>query len=274
MNIIQALVLGIIQGITEFLPISSSAHLVLTPFFFGWQIPEEQIFPFDVLVQVGTLAAVIVYFRSDLWTIVKEVSQGLMNRQPFATPSSRLGWLLLLASLPAGIAGILLKDVVEATFKSPVNVAFFLIGTAGLLWIAESIGKRNRALASIRWLDAIWIGIGQALALFPGISRSGATISVGMACNLDRPTAARFSFLMSIPIMTAAGLIGLVDLLEIPSLISFLPVMATGFFTAAVIGYLAIYWLLSFLARRSLRPFAVYCLSLAVITLIFSYAGL
>lgn len=274
MNIIQALVLGIIQGITEFLPISSSAHLVLTPFFFGWQIPEEQIFPFDVLVQVGTLAAVIVYFRNDLWTIVKEVSQSLMNRQPFATPSSRLGWLLLLASLPAGIAGILLKDVVEAAFKSPVNVAFFLIGTAGLLWIAESVGKRNRTLASIGWLDAIWIGIGQALALFPGISRSGATISTGMARNLDRPAAARFSFLMSIPIMTAAGLIGLVDLLEIPNLISFLPVMATGFFTAAVIGYLAIYWLLSFLARRSLRPFAVYCLSLAIITLVFSYAGL
>lgn len=274
MNFIQAFVLGIIQGVTEFLPISSSAHLVLTPFFFGWQIPEEQIFPFDVLVQVGTLAAVIVYFRSNLWIILKEVFQGLMIRQPFATPSSRLGWLLLLASLPAGIAGVLLKDVVEAAFKSPVNVAFFLIGTAALLMIAESVGKRNRPLASLRWLDAVWIGVGQALALFPGISRSGATISVGMARNLERPAAARFSFLMSIPIMTAAGLIGLVDLLEIPNLASFLPVMATGFFTAAVVGYLAIHWLLGFLARRSLRPFAVYCLALAVITLIFSYAGL
>lgn len=274
MNFIQAFVLGVIQGITEFLPISSSAHLVLTPFFFGWQIPEEQIFPFDVLVQVGTLAAVIVYFRSDLWIILKEVFQGLMNRQPFATPSSRLGWLLLLASLPAGIAGVLLKDVVEAAFKSPVNVAFFLIGTAALLIIAESVGRRNRPLASIRWLDAVWIGVGQALALFPGISRSGATISAGMARNLERPAAARFSFLMSIPIMTAAGLVGLVDLLEIPDLTSFLPVMATGFFTAAVVGYLAIYWLLGYLARRSLRPFAVYCFSLAVITLIFSYAGL
>lgn len=274
MNFIQAFVLGVIQGITEFLPISSSAHLVLTPFFFGWQIPEEQIFPFDVLVQVGTLAAVIVYFRSDLWIILKEVFQGLMNRQPFATPSSRLGWLLLLASLPAGIAGVLLKDTVEAAFKSPVNVAFFLIGTATLLMIAESVGKRNRPLASIHWLDAVWIGVGQALALFPGISRSGATISAGMARNLERQAAARFSFLMSIPIMTAAGLIGLVDLLEIPDLTSFLPVMATGFFTAAVVGYLAIYWLLGFLARRSLRPFAVYCFSLAVITLIFSYAGL
>lgn len=274
MNFFQAFVLGIIQGITEFLPISSSAHLVLTPFFFGWQIPEEQIFPFDVLVQVGTLVAVIVYFRSDLLTILSDVIQGLINRQPFTSSSSRLGWLLLLASLPAGIAGILLKDLVEAAFKSPVNVAFFLIGTAGLLWIAESIGKRNRTLASIRWLDAIWIGAGQALALFPGVSRSGATISVGMARHLERPAAARFSFLMSIPIMTAAGLVGLVDLFRLSNWTAFLPVMTTGFFTAAVVGYLAIHWLLGFLARRSLRPFAVYCLSLAVITLIFSYAGL
>lgn len=274
MNLLQAMILGIIQGITEFLPISSSAHLVLTPFFFGWQIPEEQIFPFDVLVQVGTLLAVIVYFRKDLLLILSEVIKGLINRQPFSSPSSRLGWLLILASLPAGIAGILLKDVVEAAFKSPVGVAFFLMGTAGLLWIAEKTGKRNRSLSTMGWLDAIWIGIGQALALFPGISRSGATIAAGMTRHLERPAAARFSFLMSIPVMAAAGLVSLVDLFQLPDLTAFLPSMITGFFTAAVVGYLAIHWLLGFLARRSLRPFALYCLTLAAITLIFSYAGL
>ncbi|GAP10404.1 undecaprenyl-diphosphatase [Bellilinea caldifistulae] len=274
MNFLQALILGIIQGITEFLPISSSAHLVLTPFFFGWQIPDEQIFPFDVLVQVGTLVAVIIYFRKDLLRILIEVIQGLVNRQPFSASSSRLGWLLVLASLPAGIAGILLKDVVEAAFKSPVSVAFFLIGTAALLWIAETIGKRSRDLSTLNWVDAVWIGIGQALALFPGISRSGATIASGMSRNLDRPAAARFSFLMSIPIMAAAGLIGLIDLVQLPNLAAFLPGMIAGFFTAAIVGYSSIHWLLGFLARRSLRPFAVYCLLLAAITLIFSYAGL
>ncbi len=274
MNFLQALFLGVLQGITEFLPISSSAHLVLAPFFFGWQIPDEQIFPFDVLVQVGTLVAVIVYFRKDLISILTEVIQGLVKRQPFVSSSSRLGWLLVLASLPAGIAGILLKDVVEAAFKSPTSVAFFLIGTALLLWIAESIGKRNRDISSLGWLDAIWIGIGQALALFPGISRSGATIASGMSRHFNRPAAARFSFLMSIPVMAAAGLIGLIDLLEVPDLAAFLPIMITGFLSAAGIGYLSIHWLLCFLARRSLRPFAVYCLLLATITLIFSYAGL
>lgn len=274
MNFLQAFILGIIQGITEFLPISSSAHLVLTPFFFGWQIPDEQIFPFDVLVQVGTLVAVIVYFRRDLLRILTDVIHGLIHRQPFGSSSSRLGWLIVLASLPAGLAGILLKDVVEAAFKSPMNVAFFLIGTAALLWIAENFGKRNRDLSSLGWLDALWIGFGQALALFPGISRSGATIASGMSRHLDRPAAARFSFLMSIPVMAAAGLVGWVDLMRLPDLAAFLPSMITGFVTAAVVGYLSIHWLLGFLARRSLQPFAVYCLTLAAITLIFSYAGL
>ncbi len=274
MNFFQAFILGMIQGITEFLPVSSSAHLVLTPFYFGWQIPEEQIFPFDVLVQVGTLLAVIIYFRKDLLVILSEVMRGLQSRQPFTSPSSRLGWLLVVASLPAGFAGILLKDTVEAAFKSPVSVAFFLIGTAALLWLAENLGKRDRNLSSVSWFDALWIGIGQAFALFPGISRSGATIAAGMTRHLDRRSAARFSFLMSVPVMAAAGLVGLVDLLKVPHLVAFLPSMVTGFVTAAVVGYLAIHWLLGFLARHSLRSFAIYCLTLAAITLIFSYAGL
>ncbi len=274
MNIFQAFVLGIIQGITEFLPISSSAHLVLTPFFLGWQFPEEQIFPFDVLVQVGTLVAVIVYFRHDLLVILTSVLEGLKKREPFFSPSARLGWLLVLATIPAGIAGLILKDSVEAAFKSPSAVALFLIGTAVLLTVAERIGKRIRNLTSLRWTDAVWIGFGQALALFPGISRSGATIAAGVARHLDRPSAGRFSFLMSIPVMTAAGLLSVVDLLKVPDLVNFLPSLAVGFVTAAIVGYFAIHWLLSFLGRHSLKPFAYYCLTLSVITLIFSYAGL
>ncbi len=271
MNILQAIILGIVQGITEFLPISSSAHLVITPLFFGWQFPEEQIFPFDVLVQVGTLVAVIVYFYRDLLQILTAVLHGLKNRAPFAEPHARLGWLILLASLPAGFAGLFLKDIVEAAFKSPLAVAGFLVITALLLYLAERIGSRKRELTSIGALDALVIGSAQVLALFPGISRSGATISAGMSRHLDRPAAARFSFLMSIPVMSAAGLIGLIDLFNMPNLAAFLPVMVVGFVTAGVVGYLSIHWLLRFLSRSPLTPFSIYCLAAAALTAVVYY---
>ncbi len=271
MNIVQAIVLGIVQGITEFLPISSSAHLVITPLFFGWQIPEEQIFPFDVLVQVGTMLAVVVYFHRDLLNILAAVLRGLQNRTPFADPHARLGWLIMLASIPAGFAGLLLKDIVEAAFKSPLAVAGFLVITALLLYLAERIGNRSRELSSIGVRDALVIGFAQALALFPGISRSGSTIAAGMSRHLDRPAAARFSFLMSIPVMSAAGLIGTLNLLTVPNLTAFLPPMAVGFVTAGVVGYLSIHWLLRFLARSPLTPFSIYCLAAAALTTVVYY---
>jgi undecaprenyl-diphosphatase len=154
MTFLQALILGIVQGITEFLPISSSGHLVLTPFLLGWNIPEDQKFSFDVLVQMGTLVAVFVYFWKDIRTIVIEFIQGLIKRQPFGTPQSRLGWYLILASIPAGIFGILLKDYVEEAFSSPILTAFFLFGTATLLFMGERLGKRNRTLTETNWKDA------------------------------------------------------------------------------------------------------------------------
>jgi undecaprenyl-diphosphatase len=271
MEFFQAFILGIIQGITEFLPISSSGHLVLTPFLFGWNIPPEEKFPFDVLVQLGTLVAVFVYFWKDIVAIVTDFVRGLITRQPFATVQSRLGWYLLLASVPAGIFGILLKDYVEEAFSSPVLTAFFLFGTAALLLLAERLGKRNRTLEHATWKDAVWIGAAQILALFPGVSRSGATIAGGMTRNLERKEAGRFSFLMSIPIMLAAGLYSTLDLLDVPNLAEFLPVLMVGFFTAAVVGYLAIAWLLSFLNRGSLKGFAFYCIGVASLILILAY---
>jgi undecaprenyl-diphosphatase len=272
MTFLQALILGIVQGITEFLPISSSGHLVLTPFLLGWNIPEDQKFSFDVLVQMGTLVAVFVYFWKDIRTIVIEFIQGLIKRQPFGTPQSRLGWYLILASIPAGIFGILLKDTVEEAFSSPILTAFFLFGTATLLFMGERLGKRNRTLTEFHWKDAIWIGAAQILALFPGVSRSGATIAGGMTRNLERKEAGRFSFLMSIPIMLAAGLYSALDLVNIPDLAAFLPVLAVGFIVAAVVGYLSIAWLLSFLNRGSLKGFAFYCIAIAVLILILAYA--
>lgn len=272
MTLLQSILLGIIQGLTEFLPISSSAHLVLTPFFLGWQIPYEQNFIFGVLVQVGTLAAVIAYFWRDLYAIIKGVLLGLVHRHPLETPEARMGWLIVLASIPAGLLGLLIKDMVEAAFNSPVATAFFLLVTAVLLQVAERIGKRLRALDSLNWKDALIIGFWQAAAIFPGISRSGATITGGMIRQLDRPSAARFSFLMSVPIMLAAGLLAGKDLLGMPSEGSFLPVVIVGMLTSAVVGYLSIRWLLRYLVNHSLSVFSIYCAVLGVVALIVAYA--
>lgn len=267
MTIFQAAFLGLIQGLTEFLPISSSAHLVIIPALLGWTFPEEQIFPFNVIVQLGTLVAVIVYFWNDLVAILKSVFVGLRKGKPFETEDSRLGWYIVLATIPAGIFGLLLKDKIEAVFKSPTATAWFLFATAVFLVIGEILGKRNRPLNSITWKDALWIGFAQVLALFPGISRSGSTISAGMTRNLERPAAGRFSFLMSIPIMLAAGLVSILDLFTVPDLANFLPVVLVGFIVAAIVGYLSIRWLLAFLNRRSLYGFAVYCTVIALITI-------
>jgi undecaprenyl-diphosphatase len=265
MTLLQSIILGIVQGLTEFLPISSSAHLVLVPYLLKWNIPEEQAFIFNVLVQVATLVAVIAYFWKDLVAIIQAWMSAILQRKPFATSDSRLGWYILLATLPAGIIGLFLKDLVEQAFASPVATAGFLLLTAALLVIAERTGKRDRPLEALNWKDALWVGFGQALAIFPGISRSGATISAGMTRNLQRPAAARFAFLISIPIMLAAGLLAGVDLIQMPNFASLLPVYIPGFIAAAVTGYLSIRWLLVFLLRHSLYGFAIYCAVLALI---------
>ncbi len=270
MTILQALILGIVQGLTEFLPISSSAHLVLTPHFLGWDLPTEEAFVFNVLVQVGTLVAVIVYFWKDLLDIAQAVVQGLFKRQPFLSAESRLGWYIILATLPAGLAGLWLKNSVEAAFNSVPATAFFLLGTAGLLVAGEYLGKRQRSLEKLGWTDALVMGIFQALAIFPGISRSGSTISGGMLCGLDRQAAARFSFLMSIPIMLAAGLLSILDLSTIPNASQFVPALAAGFITSAAVGYLSIRWLLAYLNRHSFYAFAIYVSLLAAAALVWN----
>lgn len=270
MTFLQSLILGIIQGLTEFLPVSSSAHLVLVPYLLGWTIPESQVFPFDVLVQIGTLVAVIIYFWRDLLTIIKAFITGLIQRKPFEDPNSRLGWYLILATIPAGLAGLLLKSKVEAAFNSPRITAYFLFGTAVMLVAAEFFSRRNRTLTGMKWYDALWIGFFQAISIFPGISRSGSTITGGMTRNFDRSSAARFSFLMSIPVMIAAGGMSLLDLKDVPNLSSFLPVLIVGFVVAGIVGYLSIHWLLGFVKKRSLVYFAAYCALLAIAVLVVS----
>lgn len=270
MTFLQSIILGIIQGLTEFLPISSSAHLVIVPYLFGWQIPAQDGFVFDVLVQLGTLLAVIIYFRLDLYKIILEVIKGLRSRQPFSEPASRMGWLLVLATIPAIIAGVLFKDAVERAFASPVAVALFLLVTGAFLVVAEWLGKRNRGLQSITWLDALITGLFQAISLLPGISRSGASITGGMMRDLDRPSAARFAFLMSVPVMIGAGVLAVGDLVRIPNFSQQIPTLIAGFIIAAIVGYLSIRWLLAYLVKRPLYIFAGYCLVASIAVLLFS----
>jgi len=260
MNIFQAIILGILQGLTEFLPISSSGHLVILPFFLNWDIPEKEMFVFDVLVQLGTLVAVIFYFRKELASIIGDFFKQLFSGTPFATHEARMGWLLILATIPAGLAGLLLDDLVEQTFTSPLFAGIALLVTGLLMVLAEKFSQKLGDLHDITFVTALIMGLMQALALFPGISRSGATISGGMARHLKRESAGKFSFLMSIPIMLAAGGLSTYQMItEIPDLMRFLPTMAVGFLTAMVVGYIAIRWLLRFLSNHSLVYFSIYC---------------
>lgn len=272
MTVLQSIILGFIQGLTEFLPISSSGHLVLIPHLFGWELDPDFVFIFDVLVQMGTLVAVILYYRSRLWKIISAFLNSLKTRQPFAEQDSRLGWYLILATLPGVTIALIINGVVETAFKSPLMVAGFLFLTAGLLVLSEQASKQTRRMEQIKAVDALWIGLSQALSIFPGVSRSGATISGGMLRGLDRKDAADFSFLMSIPIMIGAGVFSLADLAQTPALFTYLPQLASGFITAAVVGYLSIAWLLRFLKKQSLKWFALYCALMGSLVLILEYA--
>jgi undecaprenyl-diphosphatase len=264
MNLLQALILGLVQGATEYIPVSSSAHLVLTPWLLGW--PDAS-FAFEVLVQLGTLVGVFIFFWRDIWTIVRAVLQGLVQRRPLHNFEAKLGWLIAAATVPAVAIGGLFKDYFEAAYSAPVFVGGLLILTAILLVGAEYFGSRQRTLASWTWLDAVIVGLWQAAAILPGISRSGATISGAVLRQFDRPSAARFSFLMSIPVLLGAGAIALKDLLEAGALAAELPAISIGFIAAAVSGYACIRWLLRYLQRHSLYIFAVYCAAFSALTI-------
>jgi len=271
MTILQAILLGIVQGLTEFLPISSSAHLVFVPALLGWEIPADFNFIFDVLVQLGTLAAVILYFWRDLIEMLVAVVKGIRSKSPFKEPMARLGWLVILATIPAGVIGLLIKPLVESAFSNPTATALMLVLTAVILFVAERIGKQQCDLTELTWVDALWIGLAQALAIFPGISRSGATISAGLVRDVKRPGAARFSFLMSIPIMLATGVLEAKDLIGMSDLSTYLPALIAGVIAAGIVGFLAIRWLLGYLAKHSLYVFSIYCLIAAVVVLIVLY---
>ena len=270
MTIFQSFLLGIIQGLTEFIPVSSTAHLLISQYFLG--IPaSDAMFAFLVLVQLGTILSLIVFFWKDLLTIVMDTLKNLNGVLNFNSlpQNATLGWFIIIATVPALLAGVLFKPLVEALFKTPlIEAAIRLFAAAFLLALAEYFGKRTRKLDSMTWLDALIVGLMQVIAVFPGASRSGTTISGGMLRGFDRPSAARFAFLMSVPVMLAAGAYESLGLLKLPDLGQFLPLLAVGFITAAIVGWFAIQWLLNYLSKNSLYIFAGYCAVVAAILLI------
>jgi len=260
MNIFHALLFGIIQGLTEFIPVSSTAHLLIGQRFFGLPA-DDAMFSYLVIVQWGTLVSLFAFYWRDLFSIAKATVD-----VQHATPERNLGIYIIVATIPALFAGYLLKDSVEFLFKQPMLEASIRLFTAAiLLTLAELLTRKDRKIESITWLDALVIGMFQIIAIFPGASRSGTTISGGMLRGFDRPAAARFAFLISVPVILAAGGYEMLDVLQMPDLGNFLPLLAAGFASAAVVGWFAIKWLIDYLSKHSLYVFAAYCAVVGII---------
>ncbi len=268
MNIWQAIVLGLVQGATEFVPVSSSGHLVLVPWLLGWTSPG---LVFDTLVHWGTLVAVLIYFGRDWWILITAWLRSLIRPEKHES-QARLMWMLILGTLPAAVLGYLGEDFFESLFGQPTWVSLFLLGTAAILTFSEWRGRSRQEIGSMRWWDALAIGCGQALAILPGISRSGATMAVGLLRGLPRASAARFSFLLSTPIILGAGFFQLMNLLSEPAAAEQALTLLVGFLSAALSGYFCIWFLLRYLQRGKLYPFAIYCAIVGGLCLVVSFA--
>ncbi len=270
MNLFQALILGIIQGATEFLPVSSSGHLVLVPWLLGWEQPG---LTFDTVAHWGTALAIIVYFWREWLALIQAVFQAIRQRS-IADPKARLALLIIIGTVPAALIGYVLESFFEQMFSRPSAAAAFLLVTAVLLSVTERLGRQEHDLEQMTWLDALLVGLGQALAIFPGLSRSGATIAAGLARGLKREPAARFSFLLATPIILGAGAFKLLDLAQAGDLTGQMPTLIVGFLGAGVVGFGCIHFLLRYLQRRSLYPFAIYCAAVGATCLIIAATGL
>ncbi|MEO7270569.1 MAG: undecaprenyl-diphosphatase UppP [Vicinamibacterales bacterium] len=260
---LTAALLGVIQGLTEFLPVSSSAHLILARFFFGWEAPEFGL-AFDVALHVGTLIAILVYFWSDILAMLRALPSALSAN---AGPSARLIRLIAIGTVPAIIAGLLFNDSIEAHLRTPLVAAIALTVGAALMLIAERVTSSRRDVAALTMVDAVLIGIAQACALIPGVSRSGSTIAIGMLLGVRRESAARFTFLLAIPAILAAAGKESIELRHMNPDSHVLMLFAVGAGVSAVVGYVTITYFLRFLARHRLDVFAYYRLALAAVTL-------
>ena len=261
MNAFEAIVLGLVQGLTEFLPISSSGHLRIVPAFFGWEDPGAA---FTAVIQLGTMAAVLLYFRRDLWRIAVAWLRSLRDPEVRGDLDARMGWYIILGTIPIAVLGLAFKDPIETEFRSLELIGTTLIVFGLVMLAAEAVSRRDRALREITRRDGLLIGLAQALALVPGVSRSGATISAGLFLNFDRAAAARYSFLLSVPAVVLSGLFELRHAGE-----GNLPIGDTALATviAFVAGYASIAFLLRYLARHTIVVFVAYRLVLGVLVL-------
>lgn len=256
MDIIQAIALALLQGLTEFLPISSSAHLILLPVLLGW---EDQGLAFDVAVHVGTLTAVVAFYRKDLFQIIKAWLFSVTGKG--ITDDSKLAWYVVLGTIPVGLVGISLPDEIETVLRSPIVIAISTIVFAILLWFSQKKGKEQRGTVIL--IDAIVVGLFQAIALIPGTSRSGITITAGLLTGLKREQAARFSFLLSIPVIALAGMLKTLELYQSQIQVSW-DLMLIGAGISAVVAYISIAWFLKLLDKIGMMPFVYYRFALGL----------
>lgn len=269
LDLFKAVVLGVIQGLTEFLPISSSAHLRIFPEWFGWGDPGAA---FTAVIQIGTELAVLIYFRHDIWRIASAWLRSLVKPELRGHVDARMGWHVILGSLPIVVLGITLKDVIERDFRNLWIVATMLVLLGVVLGVADRTARQTRGLHQIGVRHALLLGGAQALALVPGVSRSGATISMGLFLGLDRESATRFAFLLAIPAVVGAGLFTLPDIGAGDNAYGWGPTVLATLVSFAV-GYAAIAWLLRYVSTRSYLPFVVYRIALGLLTMGLISAG-
>jgi undecaprenyl-diphosphatase len=271
MQIVQSIVLGIVQGLTEFIPVSSSAHLVVVPWLLGWDDPAFRSLGFDVALHMGTLVALLAFFWKDFVRLIGAWLRSLAERKIGDDPDRKMAWYILAASVPGALAGVLFEGKIEELFHpegSPILASAMLTMAAIvalfglLLFIAEKLARHERSLGSLGWKDALLVGLSQALAIFPGVSRSGATITAGIAIGLEREAAARFSFLLSAPIVAGAGAKSLYDLARghaaSGGALAGTPMVIAGFIAASATGFLCIKLLLGFLQKKTTKVFVYY----------------
>ncbi len=268
-DLLRAVFLGLIQGLTEFLPISSSAHLRIIPELLGWEDPGAA---FTAVIQIGTELAVLIYFRADIWRIASAWLRSLVKPELRGRRDALMGWYIIMGSLPVVVVGIALKDVIETEFRNLWIIGCTLIGLGVVLGVAERVGRKSRPISQLGWRSAVLMGLAQALSVIPGVSRSGATISMGLFLGYEREAATRFAFLLAIPAVVGAGLFEMPTALSDDNAFSGTETLAATV-VSFVVGYATIAWLLRYVSTRSYAPFVIYRILLGAGVLALLSAG-
>lgn len=266
MTIFEAILLGIVEGITEFLPISSTGHLTIVEKLMGYQIDDPGVTAFTAIIQIGAIAAAILYFRNDIIRVVTAWLKGLSNAESRKDPDYKYGWAIIIGSIPIAVVGLVFQDMIETSLRSLWWVAGALIVWSFVLWYADRAAKQNRTEGEVTWKDTLMIGLVQCLALIPGVSRSGATMSAGLLAGFDRVTVTRLSFFLGIPALTAAGILQAVTKVDDIGIsgIGWGPTIVATI-VSFIVGYLAIAWLLKFIASNTFMVFIKYRIVLGIV---------